>query len=613
MAIIAGSRDGALPLLNTSRPADLAFADLDQPVSQTTIELGAFRAEQIVTLLNVAPALLAANAAVAFCFGLLASGQFDVLPIVLWALAVIAPSLALLQYCWRGGGRPLLPVPLRAIRQVEGCAVLLGLAWAALPAIFFDAADNDMKVVVVALALAASGIGYYALAYVPTAAILFSSLIIGSLSITSVKLGGEIGLSLGFFAILYAFAMAGLVLYDYRLALRNAAAHQEVQRQKDIISLLLNDFERGASDWLWETDRDGRLTYFSQRLCEVLGLPATAIERQSLANAAGAMPDWAGWVEFGESMSSRGAVVDRILEIVRGGARSWWHVDARPLFGGGGEFIGYRGVGRDITQERNAQEQLVSAKEAAEAASAAKSQFLSVMSHELRTPLNSIIGFSQLLASAQADHLSDAAKSEYFKTILESSNHLKTLIDDILDATRIERGAIKLVEQEIDAAELVEVAVKMCRDAAEKADVVIVARVVDGIEIKGDTTRLKQVLINLIANAAKFSKPGGFVNVGLDPTAGGGLAITVRDEGIGIKPDDIKRIFEPFVQADEGMARRFGGVGLGLSIARKIAQLHDGNVTIESLHGTGTVAALLLPAARVAWPQSKRPSAATAA
>jgi PAS domain S-box-containing protein len=595
------------------RPADLAFADIDQPVSQTTIDLGVFRAEQITTLLNVAPALLTANAAAAFCFGLLASGPFDILPVVLWTAAVIAPTLALLLYWWRNSDRPLLYAPLRAIRRVEGCAALLGLAWAALPAIFFDAADNDMRVLVVALAVAVSAVGYYALAYVPTAAILFSSLIAGSLSITSIKLGGEIGLSFGFLAVLYAFAMAGLVLYDYRLALRNAAAHQEVQRQKDIISLLLNDFEQGASDWLWESDRDGRLTYFSRRLCEVLGLPAAAIARQSLADAAGAAPDWAGWTEFGEAMSGRRAVVDCILEIVRGGARSWWHVDARPLFGGNGEFIGYRGVGRDITQERNAKEQLIGAKEAAEAASAAKSQFLSVMSHELRTPLNSIIGFSQLLASTQADYLSDAAKSEYFKTILDSGDHLKTLIDDILDATRIERGTITLVEQEIDAAELVEVAVKMCRDAAEKADVTIVARLVDGIEIVGDLTRLKQVLINLIANAAKFSKPGGVVNVGFDRGAGGGVAITVRDEGIGIKPDDIKRIFEPFVQADEGMARRFGGVGLGLTIARKIARLHGGDVTIESNSGAGVTASLLLPAERITWPKPVRPSSVTAA
>ncbi len=615
MGRISGGQESALPRPHgdTDRPADLAFADLDNPVSASSIDLGVFRAEQIASLVNASPNLLFANAGIALCFGGIAIRQFAPLTVIVWTLAAVVPSLPLLLFWWRHRRRQWPSMPLRAIRQAEGCATLLGLVWAAMPALFFDAADDDFRVLVVALAFAMSGIGVYALAYVPTAAILFTSLILGSLSITSVKLGGEVGLSFGFLAILYGFVIASLVLYDHRLAVRHAAAGQEVRRQKDIISLLLKDFEQGASDWLWETDRDGLLTYFSPRLCEVLHQPAAAIERRSLAAAAAVAPGWAGWTAFTESMAKRQTISDCHLEIARGGEPTWWHVDARPLFGNHGEFIGYRGVGRDITDDRRAEERLIRAKENAEAASAAKSQFLSVMSHELRTPLNSIIGFSQLLASSQADYLTDAARNEYFKIILESGGHLKTLIDDILDATRIERGAITLVEQEIDTAELVEAAVKMCRDAAEKADVTIIARVVEGIEINGDLTRLKQVLINLIANAAKFSKPGGFVNVGLRQTGGGGLAIAVRDDGIGIKPEDLKRIFEPFVQADEGMTRRFGGVGLGLSIARKIAQLHGGDVTIESKAGAGTTALLLLPTGRIAWPKPAGPLSVTAA
>jgi signal transduction histidine kinase len=164
---------------------------------------------------------------------------------------------------------------------------------------------------------------------------------------------------------------------------------------------------------------------------------------------------------------------------------------------------------------------------------------------------------------------------------------------------------MRLVEQEADAGELTEVAVKMCRDAAEKADVTIVARIVDGVELAGDITRIKQVLINLITNAVKFSAPGGVVNVVFEATAGGGLSIAVRDGGIGIRKDDLQRIFEPFVQADSGTSRRFGGIGLGLAIARKIAMLHGGNVTLESELGVGTTARLVLPAARIAWPAAQ--------
>jgi len=606
MARTAGGLEGSLrrPHMGVGRPADRAYSDLDHPVSPAAIDLGVFRAGQIAAAVEASPLMLTANAVISLCFGGLAVFQFNPLVVASWTAAAALPSLLLLFYWRRNRGQKSKSLPLSAIRLADLCATVMGLVWAALPALFFDAANDDFRVIVVALAFAVAGIGSYALAYIPTAAILFVSLIMGSLSITSVKLGGEAGLGFGFLAILYGFVMSGLVLYDHHRDVQHSAAGQQVQRQMDIIALLLKEFEKGASDWLWETGSDGQLTYFSPRLCEVIGKPAAAIERQSFADAAGAMPGWSGWETFAQTMAERRPAAGLLLETVRGGHHAWWHIDARPLFGVNGEFIGYRGVGRDVTEQRNAQEQLIHAKEDAEAASAAKSQFLSVMSHELRTPLNSILGFAQLLASPQADFLSEAARGEYFKFILESGNHLKTLIDDILDATRIERGTIALVEQEIDAAELVEVAVKMCRDAAEKADVTIVARLADGIEIRGDATRLKQVLINLIANAAKFSRPGGIVNVGLGRAADGGLAVTVRDSGIGISPSDIERIFEPFVQADDGTTRRFGGVGLGLAIARKIATLHGGNVTIESRAGSGTTAALLLPADRIVWPTS---------
>jgi len=258
--------------------------------------------------------------------------------------------------------------------------------------------------------------------------------------------------------------------------------------------------------------------------------------------------------------------------------------------------------GRDITVEWETDRKLIEAKEAAEAASAAKSQFLAVMSHELRTPLNSIVGFSEILASRGEEALEAEVRLDYAKTILNSSKHLQTLITDILDATRIENGTIALIEQDIDAAELVEIAVKMCRDQAEKPDVTLVAKLTDGIEIRADITRTKQVILNLLTNAIKFSLAGGVVNLELVRMRDDGLAIVVRDGGIGVKSEDASRIFEPFVQAEEGMSRRFSGIGLGLSIARKIARLHGGDVTLESQFGVGTMARFELPPSRVTWP-----------
>jgi signal transduction histidine kinase len=224
------------------------------------------------------------------------------------------------------------------------------------------------------------------------------------------------------------------------------------------------------------------------------------------------------------------------------------------------------------------------------------------MSHELRTPLNSIVGFSEILSSRNEETLATEVRLDYAKTILNSSKHLQTLITDILDATRIENGTIALIEQDFDAAELVEIVAKMCRDQAEKADVTLVAKLMDGIEIRADITRTKQVILNLLTNAIKFSLAGGVVNLELVRLRDDRLAIVVRDGGIGIKSEDVSRIFEPFVQAEDGMSRRFAGIGLGLSIARKIARLHGGDVTLESQFGVGTTARFELPPSRVNWP-----------
>ena len=133
----------------------------------------------------------------------------------------------------------------------------------------------------------------------------------------------------------------------------------------------------------------------------------------------------------------------------------------------------------------------------------------------------------------------------------------------------------------------------------------IVARLTDGISVDVDVTRMKQVIINLLTNAIKFSARGGIVNIEMQRGSSGRFVLAIKDAGIGISVQDIERVFDPFVQADSGLARRYGGVGLGLPIARRIARLHDGDVTLESTEGAGTTASLILPQRRVMWPQTK--------
>jgi signal transduction histidine kinase len=162
------------------------------------------------------------------------------------------------------------------------------------------------------------------------------------------------------------------------------------------------------------------------------------------------------------------------------------------------------------------------------------------------------------------------------------------------------RAEIKLFEQPLDPAELLEACVKMCRPEARSKNIAIGELVeVSGVELTGDLTRLKQVLLNLLSNAVRFTPPEGQVEARLSRSPDGNLEFRITDTGIGIERRHRKRIFQPFVQGDAGIARRFGGIGLGLAIARKLARLHGGDVTIISKPGVGTTARFWLPRWRV--------------
>lgn len=409
-----------------------------------------------------------------------------------------------------------------------------------------------------------AGVGTLALAAVPKAAVIFCVMIITSLTLSSIKLGGAAGLALGVFSFLYGMAATAMILRGHDAAVHRTRIECEVKKQNEIIGLLLNDFSESRSDWLWETGRDGRITYASRGLAASMAVNPSSLVGAAFDSIVPAGGDTPGWHEFQTAMLRRKPVTDLDVGIPFPSGHTCWRMTARPVFSEAGE-LGNRGVAHDVTDDQHATQALAAAKEAAERSSAKKSQFLAVMSHELRTPLNAIVGFAELLGSPQSESLGDDSRAEHLRTILDSSRHLQSLISDILDASRIEKGTMTLAEQETDAAELVEVAVKMCRDAAERTDATVIARIVDGVELRCDITRIKQVLINLITNALKVSPAGGYVNVGFERLKSDGLAIYVRDSGVGIARTDLERIFEPYVQAD-GNRRRFGGAGLGLAI-----------------------------------------------
>ena len=237
--------------------------------------------------------------------------------------------------------------------------------------------------------------------------------------------------------------------------------------------------------------------------------------------------------------------------------------------------------------------------DAASAASDAKSQFLAAMSHELRTPLNAIIGFAEILQMEAFGPLGSDRYLGYIRDIHSSGGHLLALINDILDLSRLDAGQSVLDEEELDLAGVIGETMRMVAQQAKLADIEFVESLDIGLPLlRADRRRIQQVLLNLLTNAIKFTQAGGRVRVSADATQGE-VHIVVADTGIGIEAADIPRVLERFGQVDAKLARKFGGAGLGLPLARQIVELHGGCLALASEVNVGTCVTLTFPAARI--------------
>ncbi len=263
----------------------------------------------------------------------------------------------------------------------------------------------------------------------------------------------------------------------------------------------------------------------------------------------------------------------------------------------------------DVTELKQREQALQAAIQQAEAANRAKSAFLANMSHELRTPLNAVIGFAEIIEADRSGNLSVEKYREYAADIAKSGRHLLGIINDVLDLSKIEAGQFELVEEIVDLADVVQDSLDIVGLSAERAGIDLKSEMTPELpRVRADPRALRQILLNLLANAIKFTETGGQVTLEAECEVDGAMRMRVRDTGIGMAEDDIVRALTPFSQLDQTLSRRYEGTGLGLPLSKSLTELHGGSLEIESDIGVGTSVSVRLPAHRVVVDESRAPT-----
>jgi PAS domain S-box-containing protein len=362
--------------------------------------------------------------------------------------------------------------------------------------------------------------------------------------------------------------------------------------------------------FVWETTLEGKILFISDRVAGVLGYTADDMKQRGFFE--GIVPEDAVIATAKFYYAAQKAQRFSDLEFraqAKDGHIVWLSTRGAPMFGPEGKLSGYRGICEDITERKQIQQEVIDAKEAAESASRAKSEFLANMSHEIRTPMNAVVGMTSLLLGTELN----TDQRNYAQTIRQSADTLLTIISDILDFSKIESGKLELENHPFDLAGLVEEAIDCVALQAGDKKIELHWHLAPELPpgFNGDITRLRQILVNLLSNAVRFTTEGDVsISVARAESDVGDhfVLFSVWDTGIGIPTDKVDKLFQSFTQVDASTSRRFGGTGLGLAISRKLTELMGGRIWVESEEGRGSAFHVAVPLQEALPPKTLVPN-----
>ena len=347
------------------------------------------------------------------------------------------------------------------------------------------------------------------------------------------------------------------------------------------------------------TDRDGLVEWVNDGFVRLTGYSLSdAIGKKPGHILQGPSTDPATVKRISKLLKSRINFTEEILNYHKNGHPYWVSMNVTPIFGEAGEPVGFISIESDVTERKKAEEALEQARESADAANRAKTEFLASMSHEIRTPMNAIVGMAELLGETPLN----AEQTKYVQIFKSAGETLLNLINDILDISKVEAGQINLESIPFNLSELTEQLCEVIALRAHEKGIELACRIAPEVPayLVGDPVRLRQILMNLMGNAIKFTAQGEVV-LDVSTDASGPdvsplsdpprrrLRFTVRDTGIGIAHDKLGVVFDKFSQADSSITRKYGGTGLGLAICKKLVELMGGSIEVSSEEGKGSV------------------------